>query len=111
MPSYRRASVGIRKRGLLVVECSHIIRSDSRFREVSMWRRLFVSTLIVVIPVILTQSMRAQQKPLTRDQVKGLVRDGLGDESGASEAFLQVLGVQSRQSDRRVQTRARTARL
>ena len=25
----------------------------------------------------------AQQKPFTRDQVQGLVRDGLGDESGA----------------------------
>jgi tetratricopeptide (TPR) repeat protein len=33
--------------------------------------------------MILTLPMRAQQKPFTQDQVQGLVRDGLGDESGA----------------------------
>ncbi|HUY12815.1 MAG TPA: hypothetical protein VMX16_04175 [Terriglobia bacterium] len=53
-----------------------------------MWRRPFVTILIIVIPMILTQSMRAQQKPLTRDQVQGLVRDGLEDESGAVEMAL-----------------------
>lgn len=58
-----------------------------------MLRRSFVSILILVIPMILTQSTRAQQKPVapgfspakpfTQDQAQGLVRDGLGDESGA----------------------------
>ena len=56
-----------------------------------------------IIAVIVTLPMRAQQKPFTRDQVQGLVRDGLGDESGAklieqrginfapAEDFLQTL--------------------
>jgi len=48
-----------------------------------MWRRPVVTILILVTPMLLTQVMRAQQKPFTRDQVQGLVRDGLGDESGA----------------------------
>jgi len=51
----------------------------------------------------------AQQKPLTRDQVQGLVRDGLGDESGAklieqrgidfapAEGFLQSLKARRRE--------------
>ncbi len=38
---------------------------------------------MLVIAVILTLPMRAQQKPLTQDQVQSLVRSGLGDESGA----------------------------
>ena len=58
-----------------------------------MWRRPFVTVLILVIPMILTLPMRAQQepvaptfrsaKPFTQDQVQGLVRAGLGDDSGA----------------------------
>ncbi len=38
---------------------------------------------MLIVVVILALPMRAQQKPFTRDQVQGLVRDGLGDESGA----------------------------
>jgi tetratricopeptide (TPR) repeat protein len=38
---------------------------------------------MLIIAVILTLPMRAQQKPFTQEQVQGLVRDGLGDESGA----------------------------
>ncbi len=43
--------------------------------------RLFL--LLLVLPMILTLPVRAQQKPFTREQVEGLVWDGLGDESGA----------------------------
>jgi Flp pilus assembly protein TadD len=38
---------------------------------------------MLIIAVILTLPMRAQQKPFTQDQVQGLVRSGLGDDSGA----------------------------
>ncbi len=38
---------------------------------------------MLMIALILALPARAQQKPLTQDQVQGLVRDGLGDESGA----------------------------
>ncbi len=48
-----------------------------------MRRRPVVTILMLIAAVILTLPMRAQQKPFTRDQVHGLVRDGLGDESGA----------------------------
>src|SRR5271157_2432041 len=37
-------------------------RRDSRFREVSMWRRPFVTIRILVIPMILTLPLRAQQR-------------------------------------------------
>jgi hypothetical protein len=48
-----------------------------------MRRPPFLTILILVIPMILTLPVTAQQKPFTRDQVQGLVRDGLGDDSGA----------------------------
>jgi hypothetical protein len=59
-----------------------------------MWRRPVVTILMPIVAVILTLPVRAQQKPVapgfspaakpfTQDQVQGLVRDGLGDESGA----------------------------
>ncbi len=48
-----------------------------------MWRRPVVTILMLIIAVILTLPMRAQQKLFARDQVQGLVRDGLGDELGA----------------------------
>ena len=42
--------------------------------------------ILLLIPLALTlaPANRAQQKPLTQDQVQGLVRDGLGDETGAT---------------------------
>ena len=48
-----------------------------------MRRRPVVPILMLIIAVILTLPMRAQQKPFTQDQVQGLVRSGLGDDSGA----------------------------
>ncbi|MGD0696352.1 MAG: hypothetical protein ABSB82_16135 [Terriglobia bacterium] len=45
--------------------------------------RPVVTILMLILALILTVPMRAQQRPSTRDQVQGLVRDGLGDESGA----------------------------
>ena len=48
-----------------------------------MWRRPFVIPIFPVIAMILTLSMQAQQKPFTQDQVQGMVRSGLGDETGA----------------------------
>src|SRR5260370_35574671 len=58
-------------------------RGDSRFREVPMWRRPVVTILMLVIALIPTLPMRAQQKPFTQAQVSNMVRAGLGDESGA----------------------------
>jgi hypothetical protein len=48
-----------------------------------MRRRPFVTILILVIPMILTLPMRAQQQPFTEEQVSNMVRAGLGDDSGA----------------------------
>ncbi len=48
-----------------------------------MRRRPVVTILMLIIAMILTLPMRAQQKPFTQEQVQGLVRDGLGDDSGA----------------------------
>jgi tetratricopeptide (TPR) repeat protein len=58
-------------------------RRDSCFREVPMWRRPVVTILMLVIAMILTLPMRAQQKPFTEEQVSNMVRAGLGDDSGA----------------------------
>jgi hypothetical protein len=88
-------------------------RSDSSFPEVPMWRRPFVTILMLIIAMILTLPLRAQQKPVapgfspakpfTEEQVSNMVRAGLGDDSGAklieqrgidfapSEDFLQTL--------------------
>ena len=38
---------------------------------------------MLVIAVILTLPLRAQQKPFTQEQVVSMMRAGLGDESGA----------------------------
>ncbi len=48
-----------------------------------MWRRPVVAVVMLIIAVILTQPLRAQQKPFTQEQVSNMVRDGFGDESGA----------------------------
>ena len=78
---------------LLVVECPYIIVIIPGFWEVPMWRRPFVTILILVIAMILTLPVWAQQKPVapgsslakpfTQEQVSNMVRAGLGDESGA----------------------------
>jgi hypothetical protein len=38
---------------------------------------------MLAMGLVFALSAWGQQKPFTRDQVQGLVRDGLGDESGA----------------------------
>jgi len=48
-----------------------------------MWRRPVATTHMLIIAVILTPSLRAEQKPFTQEQVSNMVRDGFGDESGA----------------------------
>ncbi len=62
--------------------------------------RLFL--LIFLIPLILTLPLRAQQKPFTRDQVEGLVRDGLGDDSGAK--LIEQRGIDFAPADDFLQT-------
>ena len=42
-----------------------------------------VILLLIALALTLAPANWAQQKPLTQDQVQGLVRDGLGDETGA----------------------------
>ena len=48
-----------------------------------MRRRPAVAILMLIIAVILTLPMRAQQTPFTEEQVSNMVRAGLGDDSGA----------------------------
>ncbi len=48
-----------------------------------MRHRPVVALSMLVIATILALPARAQQKPFTQDQVQGMVRDGLGDETGA----------------------------
>jgi hypothetical protein len=43
-----------------------------------------LTLLLLAMAVIFALSAWAQQKPFTQDQVQSLVRDGLGDESGAT---------------------------
>ena len=45
--------------------------------------RKTLTLLMLAMGLVFALSAWAQQKPLTQDQVQGLVRDGLGDESGA----------------------------
>jgi hypothetical protein len=45
--------------------------------------RKTLSRVLLAMGLAVALSAWAQQKPFTRDQVQGLVRDGLGDESGA----------------------------
>jgi hypothetical protein len=45
--------------------------------------RKTLTLLALAMGLVFALSAWAQQKPFTRDQVQGLVRDGLGDESGA----------------------------
>src|SRR5271157_4794777 len=45
--------------------------------------RKTLTLLVLVTGLVFVLSAWAQQKPFTRDQVQGLVRDGLGDETGA----------------------------
>ena len=48
-----------------------------------MRHRRAVTPLMLITAMILALPTRAQQKPLTQEQVQGMVRDGLGDETGA----------------------------
>jgi hypothetical protein len=45
--------------------------------------RKSLTLLLLAMGLVFALSAWAQQKPFTRDRVQGLVRDGLGDESGA----------------------------
>jgi Flp pilus assembly protein TadD len=45
--------------------------------------RKTLTLLMLVMGLVFALSAWAEQKPFTRDHVQGLVRDGLGDESGA----------------------------
>jgi hypothetical protein len=45
--------------------------------------RKTLTLLLLAMGLVFALSAWAQQKPFTRDQVQGLARDGLGDESGA----------------------------
>jgi len=46
------------------------------------FRKTVTLVTLVILPIF-ALSLRAQEKPLTQDQVQGLVRNGLGDETGA----------------------------
>jgi len=45
--------------------------------------RKTLTLFLLAMGLVFALSAWAQQKPFTRDQVQGLVRDGLADESGA----------------------------
>jgi hypothetical protein len=45
--------------------------------------RKTLTLFVLATGLVCTLTAWAQQKPFTRNQVQGLVRDGLGDESGA----------------------------
>ena len=45
--------------------------------------RKTLTLVMLAMGLVFALSAWAQQKPFTRDQVQGMVRDGLGDESGA----------------------------
>src|SRR5208337_1672511 len=55
--------------------------------EVAMEFRKTLTLLMLAMGLVFALSAWAQQKPLTRDQVQGLVRDGLGDESVPHQAL------------------------
>jgi hypothetical protein len=67
-----------------------------------MGRRLFVTILILVISLILTLPMKAQQKPFTQEQVASIVRAGLGDDSGSK--LIEQRGIDFAPSDDFIQT-------
>jgi hypothetical protein len=46
--------------------------------------RKTLTRVLLAMGLLFALSAWAQQKPFTRDQVQGLVRDGLGDESARS---------------------------
>jgi len=48
-----------------------------------MRHRPLKAALILILALVLAAPAGAQQKPFTQEQVQGLVRDGLGDETGA----------------------------
>ena len=48
-----------------------------------MRHRSAVTIVIIITTIVLTLGAKAQVKPFTPDQVQGMVRDGLGDATGA----------------------------
>jgi len=48
-----------------------------------MRRRPVKTILMLIIALFLPLPIRAQQQPLTREQISNMVRAGLGDDSGA----------------------------
>jgi hypothetical protein len=68
-----------------------------------MWRRHYLTILILVIFFVLALPLKAQQKPFTQDQISKMVQAGLGDDSESklieqrgidfapSEDFIQTL--------------------
>jgi hypothetical protein len=62
-----------------------IRQSNSCPPEVHMAHRTVAAILILITTMILALPPGAQQnqKPFTQEQVQGMVRDGLGDETGA----------------------------
>ncbi len=64
--------------------------------------RTTIALLILLISWLVPQCAGAQQKPLTQDQVQGLVRNGLGDDSGAK--LVQQRGIDFTPTDDFLQT-------
>ena len=63
---------------------------------------LRVTFLVVVTALTLATTTWAQQKPFTQDQLQGLVRSGLGDESGAK--LIEQHGIDFEPTDEFIQT-------
>jgi hypothetical protein len=55
-------------RGRIAAHCC----SDTRFREASVWRRPVLTVRMLIIGVILTLPMRAQEKRFTQEQVSNM---------------------------------------
>jgi len=77
--AYLRAPAHARLRRVLKCAAQY----DSCFREEPLKYRPATTFLILIITTVLALPAWAQPKPFTRDQVQGMVRSGLGDESGA----------------------------
>ena len=57
-----------------------------------MRHRRLVTVLPLIIALVLAPPLQAQQKPFTQVQVQGMVRDGLGDETGAKAIEQRGIG-------------------
>ncbi len=67
-----------------------------------MWRRKSFAILILVIPMVLPLSLKAQEKPFTQEQITKLVQAGLGDDSGSK--LIEQRGIDFAPSDDFIQT-------